>query len=107
KSDAGCCAATSLIIKRDSRAYANNGNVHLIARDEADVKRSGTLARRRQSQFDEKLTLAQDCLARSDAEILDRYIPKSLLAGDRTNRFVSDKGRDGVRGRRGVAQVAA
>src|SRR5262249_41638998 len=72
-----------------------------------DIKRPGILARRRQPQLNEEFTTAQNGPPRSYAEILDRNFTKSFRASDRANPFMRDEGRDGVRGRGSVAQVAA
>src|SRR5205814_2909880 len=83
------------------------GDVHLVARDEAEVARAGAGGRRRQLQADEQFARLEDADPRRNAELLDRYVALALGTGDVGDGGEGDQGGSRVGGRAGVAEVAA
>ena len=62
---------------------------------------------RQHVQAQQEFALGQHGLARRHAELLDRHLARPVGPGDDAHRFVGDERRNRVRGRRGIAQVAA
>ena len=90
-------------------AAADHRDVHLGARDEAQIGVRRARRRARQAQADAASSPgAQRGLARPGAELLDRHLARRRPGPrSRTARAGGDQRRHGVGGRRGVAQVAA
>ena len=69
------------VVERDGHADADDGDVHLVARDEAQVRgcRSAAAAAAGAGATQE-LAAAQDGAARAGAELLDRHLARALAA---------------------------
>ena len=101
------CRADALGVERQAHAAADHGNVHLGARNEAQIRIAGMRGFRRQQERGDDLALRQRQLARRQHDVLDRHIAPPLGADDGRLGPGGDQCRHAVGGRRAVAQVAA
>jgi hypothetical protein len=98
--------AGSAGVKRDVDAAADNRDVHLGARDKAQIGVALMRLWLRHAEFDDKLALLQRSTARTGADRLGRRLALAVGAGDDADRARGDHRRHAVGRRRGVAQIA-
>ncbi len=105
--DASSGTLRTFLVEGHGHARPDDGDVHLIAGNEAQVGDSRARLRRRQAQAHEELAAVEHVPAGAGAKLLDRHFRVPLGSGDDADRLKCNQRGDGVGGRRGIAQVAA
>ena len=105
--DAGCFEFLAAVGQHDVRGDADDGDVHLVARDKALIVGAGVFLGIGDLQRDQDLAGGERILAGSGAEIFDGKRALAVGAGDIAGRRMGDQAGYGVGAGRGVAEVAA
>jgi hypothetical protein len=87
----------------------DDGNIHLVARDKAQVRRAESSGphRGRDAHLKQKLAALQNGGAGRGTEILNGHLAPTVRPGDDADRSMDDERGDRVGGGRGIAQIAA
>ena len=105
-SDTRAAVIESLPVDRQVDPHAHHGDVHLGARDEAEVRVGRALGPRWQEERRDQLALGEGQLPGTDHDVLDRHVPPALRPDHGRRSSGGDEGGDAVGGRRAVAEVA-
>ena len=96
-----------IAVERDRRADPDHRDIHLVARDEAQIRVARMRCGRGNQQFDQQLAGLEHSAPGRHDEILDRNFALAGWADDSGARAERDQRGRRVGGRRSIAKIAA